>query len=175
MFHIPVPMFGTKGARVINVGRALHRVPDEIAFAMLRKDLDYICEGAPWVAAVARANGDIMFVPSRPGLIWPRQDQIEKMVAIAKVANIECGHGGHWVLAFADGHLHALWRDADGDMLFANTFPDTWDRRAAIHAVAWTEVLDACWQSATDHVKEMGIKPGHTIKRAQGERSQTSH
>lgn len=169
-FHIPAPLFGTKGARLVSTGRALHRLPNETVFAKLRQDIDLACEGQAWIAAVGVANGDVYFVPSRRDLPWPRQGQIDKMLDVIRIAHADASYGGHWVLVWSGEELHGIWRDSDGDAHVINTFPETWMRMQEVPATDVAETLFNCLQKAFGHARAAGIRPRETYRRALGER-----
>ncbi len=163
---------GGTNAWIENTGRQLHKLPNEIVMVRLREDIDYACESSDWFAAVALSDGKIVMVPSSrmvTALLRPGH-QTEKIAEIARIANGECHHGGHWVVAWSDGEIHALWRDADGDMQLTNTFPDTWERLSSMHPVDWVEALEACMAEAKARFKELSLKDKHKFMRAQGER-----
>jgi len=165
-----VPVFGA-GAFWVEAGQKLHNVRDEIVRARLREDLDFVCEGETWTACVAFSSGRMVIVPRRPFLDPLPRGQMEKMIDVATMANREIHHGGHWVLAFSDGLLSALWRDADGDLHFENTFPDNWVRMQAQPREYWVDTLDAIHAAGTQRVRQVGIDPNAQIMRAQGEQS----
>lgn len=164
------PLLGTPGAKIMSVGGRLHAVPNEVVFARLKEDIYYATEGQPWIAAIGLANGDVVLAPSDQRLPWPRQDQIDKILDVIRIAHADAGFGGHWVLAWAGGELHAVWRDADGDAHVTNTFPEAWDRMATVHAADMAETLHNVWHAARQHQRNAGIRPEHMIRRALGEK-----
>lgn len=149
----------------------LHKVPDEIVLAQLREDIDEACETTDWHAAIAFSDGRIVLAASHFATGLARQDHLDKIAEIARIANRDCANGGHWVIAFADDTIHGLWRDKDGDMQLTNSFAEPWRTLSARTGPRWVEVLDACWTKAMQMLRDQGLKPEHQIKRAQGERS----
>lgn len=164
-----IPIFGT-GVVYRDAGMALHHVADHVLGKRLREDLDFACDGEPWVSCVCFANGRIAIVPRSPMMRPLPPDQREKMVEVSILANRELHHGGHWVFAVANGELHAVWRDWAGDMHLDQSWPDTWARLHAMPREEWVEVLEACW--TTWDLRVRGLRnPNAQIMRAQGEPS----
>lgn len=165
-----VPVFGT-GSFWIETGRKLHNLRDEVVRARLREDLDLVCEGETWTACVAFSSGRMAIVPRNPRQAPLERGQMEKMVEVATMANREVHHGGHWVLAFSDGVLSALWRDWAGDLQFENTFNDTWARLRDMPREYWVDTLDGVYQAGCERIRGVGVDPNAQIFRALGERS----
>ena len=164
-----IPIIGT-GVLYRDTGIRLHRVPDRILGKGLQLDLDFVAEDSPWWACVAFSNGRIAFIPSVSDLTPLPEDWREKMIELAIMANRELHHGGHWVIAAADGALSALWRDADGDMQTENTFNEGWARIKAKPREEWIDVLDACWHEAERRLRALR-DPRVQFLRAQGQAS----
>ena len=163
------PIFGT-GVIYRHAGMPLHHVADEYLGKGLRGDLDFACDGANWVACVCFGGGRIAIVPKSPIMPPLRQDQREKMVEVAILANRELHHGGHWVMAVADGELNALWRDWAGDLQFAQAWPETWSRVGEMAREDWADTLEACWREWDTRAR--GLRnPNAQIMRALGEQS----
>lgn len=155
---------------IYNAGRRLHRLPPEIVLASLREDIADACESEAWLAAVAFSDGKILLMGAHPAIILPAPDQMEKMLEVAHLANQECDHDGHWVVAWAGGQMHAFWRDRDGDMQVTQTFVDTWARLKDWPREVWVEILDGCYDKGMAQLRIPEIKPGQTYRRALGEK-----
>lgn len=158
------------GATIYHAGRRLHRLPPEIVLAGIREDVTDACETASWLAAIAFADGKIILLGNHPGIILPMPEQIEKMLEVAHIANRECHHDGHWVVAWAEGHMHAFWRDRDGDMQLTQTFVETWARLKDWPREVWVDILDGCYDKGMEQLRIPETKGKHTYKRALGER-----
>lgn len=168
--HGKRPLLGT-GAHHIHAGHRLHNVSDSIVGKHLRYDLDDLCDDdVRWYAAVAFADGKVVFVPRSPFQPPLEADKAEKLMEVAILANRECHHQGHWVFAFAGGEMIGLWRDWDGDVQFEQTFNDTWERLKAAPPEWWVEILNRCWVEAQHRLADVGVHPDQKIMQARGEK-----
>jgi len=161
---------GGTGAMIVDTGVYLHRVRNEVVGKRLQSDIDQYCEGCAWTAAVAFSNGTIVIVPRSPWLPALPPDMADLLVKVAKLANREVHHGGHWVPAFSDGVLTCLWRDHAGDLQLENTFPDTWVRLQRRTSDWWVDSLDAVHTEWKHRIANLGVHPDQMISRALGEK-----
>jgi hypothetical protein len=170
--HAWIPIFGT-GVIYRHCGMRLHHVSNDVLGKRLRHDLDFATDGEPWWACVAFAEGRIAIVP-RSHLMPPLpEDQREKMVEVAILANREVHHGGHWVTAISGGMLSALWRDWAGDLQFEQQWPDTWPRLKAMPREEWVDLLETLWRTWEMKVRDIR-DPNAQIMRAMGEASKAT-
>lgn len=161
-------------ARVMNAHRRLHSVPAEIVRAGLRADLDDLAEGTVWYSVIALEDGKIACAPSAGarfrGLLVP-DTAFDLMLRIATIANRDCHHDGHWIVAWAQDEIRAAWRDKNGDMEFTQEFADAWGRLARRPDSHFVEILEACHQKYREMIRELEIKPDQTFRRILGERA----
>lgn len=162
------PIFGTT-TRLVDLGQALHRIPDMIVHARLVEDLDDLCEGASWYACVLRMDGTGALRGRSDTSRKPEQDVLDTMVDLAKRLNRDLHHDGHWIVYWADEQLGVIWRDRDGDMQFDLTFSEPWHRVKAWGAVDLAERSEAAWAGNAELRRADESESSQKHKRALGE------
>ena len=167
-----LPIFGTTIRRV-HCGRRLHRLPTETVFAGLLNDcVTFLAPG--WYACVLLADGSGVMRGRMPSTREPAQDIRDKMMAIGEMLNRELDHLGHWIVAWAGGHLHMLWRDADGDLQFTCEIDEPWPRVKAWPDTVFAERAETSYQQWLEHMRAAERKQDETYRRALGEAPPTS-
>ena len=164
MAFISVPVLGTT-VRRINVGRALHMVPDEIVIRRLQSDIEYTAEGADWYAVVLLANGIGSIRGRGVKSPAPPEDVLERMVDLAVMLNREVHFGGHWVVFWADDRMHALYRDGQGNGLVSQKFDDPWARVKAWPVTDMAERCETAMAQGIVMMKDHGARPGEAGSR----------
>lgn len=164
MAFISVPVLGTTGRR-LNVGRALHMVPDEIVVRRLASDLDYTAEGADWYAVVLFANGIGSIRGRGVKSPAPPPDALDRMVELAVMLNREVHFGGHWVVFWSDDRMQALYRDGQGNGLIAQKFDDPWARVKSWPLTDLAERCEAAMAQGIGMLSDHGARPGEAGSR----------
>lgn len=164
MAFISVPVLGTTGRR-INVGRALHMVPDEIVIRRLAADMDFTAEDADWYAVVLFSNGIGSIRGRGVNSPPPPPDALDRMVELAVLLNREVHFGGHWVVFWADDRMHALYRDAQGNGLVSQKFDDPWARVKTWPVTDMAERCEAAMAQGIVMMKDHGARPGEARSR----------
>ena len=167
-----LPIFGTTVKRV-HCGRSLHRVPTEVVFAGLREDCaEFLGQG--WYACVLLSDGSGVLRGNRERTKEPAQEVRDKMLAVAVMLNREQHNDGHWVIAWADGRLHMLWRDMDGDLQFVFEIDEPWVRVKDWPDTEFSARAEAGFRQWQEHMRAAERKPDELIRRALGEKPKTA-
>ena len=157
-----------------DIGRPMHRVPDEWLLAKLGDELVSYC-GLDWVACVIKANGEGAFIPAAPlstRVTNARKHWLRRLVI---GLNDRSGHHGVWVAAWCLNNCwQALWFDRDGDLKLTMGDQQPWVRTR-------NEPIDAHIEHGDEAIREvmeverhaLGVKPEQQIKAAQGQRLPT--
>lgn len=164
-----VPLVGTT-ARMINCGRALHRVPDETVYANLKDHLDGAADEVEWYAVVLLSNGFGHIRGREERTAPPPAEPLERMIDLAVVLNRDLHHGGHWVVFWADDRMTALWRDGAGKPLIQQQFDDPWVRVRPWSADELAERCAAAMERARDMMNGHSFVPGEVIRPVLGHR-----
>ncbi len=167
-----IPLIGDTTIKV-NLGRALHRVPDHVVTAALGADL-FDVVGASWFACVLMADGRGALTGPTPSSTQPPEDVCEALMNVAGMLNLEHHEGGHWVTAWAEDRMHILFRDGDGDLLFNMEIDEPWTRVKTWPAEELANRAALALVQAREETRRLDAREGETYRRALGERAPSS-
>lgn len=161
-------------ARLMDAGQRLHTLPNEIAIAGLREQLDEHV-GPGWWAMVFYADGRGMGRGQHPMVAGPAQPLWERMRGFGIVLNRELHLNGHWIVALNGAReVTCLWRDGDGDLHAVwEVIPDPGTK---LEDWKDADILALAAQVLAETAKKIGLlelNADQQVKRAQGERPTT--
>lgn len=167
-----VLMLGGSAQR-FHVGKSLHPVATEVVFAGLREDCKDLL-GPGWYACVLLSDGTGVMRGNSLRTPKPSKDVTDRLVDIGVMLNRELHHGGHWVTAWAEEHIHMLWRDQDGDLQFTIEVDDPWMRVRLWPDTEFTDRAEVSMAQWKEHMRAAERKPDEVYRRALGEKAPSS-
>ena len=163
-----VPLLGTGGAKLIHVGKYLHNVPNDIAMAAVRDQLDsQFPQG--WWACVLLSDGRGTLCPDGKTRNSPGLAQQDRIVSVCLMLNKDLHHDGHWIGAWSNHRFSILFRDRDGDLQFTIEFDEPWERLTRWTDQEFVDRAETGYVTYADQISRVNLKPEHLFKQAQGE------
>jgi len=151
---------------MFDVGRRVHRVPDEISGRGLRDQIEAIADLGPhWWACILRSNGEGMLVPSHTLVQKLSQDRKEFLRDLCVDLNLRLHQGGHWTTVWGIKEFFALWRDSDGHAHVIWSCNEPWER---VKKWGGTDfALEQCSEALDqygEHLYALALKPDQVSK-----------
>ena len=164
-----IQIIGGEGARIIDCGQVLHRVPNEIATAGLTHQLDSLFKS--WFCCLMFTGGNGTLRGDGRKAPKPSREASERLVDLCVRVNRDLHHDGHWVGVWASSRIALLWRDGDGDSQFTIDFDEPWSRVRDWTVNEMAERAEGAHKEWLNRMRIVEQSRDATIKQAQGERS----